>query len=169
MSERFSLDDFRKVVPANAETLNAPVPSPISGEDSECRLTRAGQEFRRRFCAALDGIEIEAASRLAKATKRAEAKTIISVAAVAKRAKASPLSAYSPLHRDALIPRVEAAIAKHEAALSKAFKRTGRKTPTVAALTSQLRQERARHEEQIRALASQKFSDMISAENARTS
>ena len=161
MSDIVDLNSFRKPmraeVPAAAQQPRSVPASPVEGLDDEGRkLTKPGVDFRKRFVAALETMRDEAATQRAAAKTASDVTIRINVSAVLKRAKSSPLAAYSPLHRKTLIPLVEEAAEEHRHAMSKLFKRQAAK-PSVAALKAQLKKEREAHASAISTLASQKL------------
>lgn len=162
MTKTISLDQFR--IKSSDKDVEAPTPRSLElpAMDDWADLTKAGQDFRRRFIAALEDLKIEAATQLASAKKRSDVKARITVAAIATRAKSSRLGAYSPLHRDVLIPLVEAASFEHQRDLLARFKVATQRKSTVSSLTAQLKAEREEHAKAMSTLASQKLSMFLS-------
>ena len=126
------------------------------------RLTKAGLGFRKRFIEALDALSTELRQQIASATKAEEVPDRITVSAVLKRAKASPLAAYSPLHRDELLPMVEKAATEIEELIAATFKPRRRTRATINSLRAELRQLRFDHSEALAKLASQRLSEFVS-------
>ena len=180
MSEMFSLEQYRRRNPASkpeaAESKSGDAPRGHEAPPRENaaaakqtsapqpKLTKAGIDFRARFETALSELGAEARAELKTATAASDLKTRITVSAVLKRAKASPLAAYSPLHKDALLPMVEAASAELASLVSAAFKPKTRRRPSATALQAQLKKERAEHAKALSKLASQRLAEFVAQE-----
>lgn len=128
----------------------------------EPRLTKPAREFRARFFAALQELKDESFMALAQAKTRADMKAKINVSLVLKRAKASPLTAYSPLHRDTLLPFVEAAGDELLKAIQERFSNpSNKRKSSISCLSNELVESRRSFEKQLATLASQKLSSYI--------
>ena len=175
MSRVFSIDGYRRTaseaaapsvaelgepVAARREKLDEPRVTPKQ-ELPQPKLTKAGLDFRQRFHDALAQLKAEATTEIKAAAKPADARTKITVSSVLKRAKASPLAAYSPLHRDALLPLVEAASDEISALMAASFKRKTRSRPSAKELAAELKKARHDHAKAIAKLASQRLSEFL--------
>lgn len=164
MSKILSMENFRRKEEKGEEPILAGEVAkkksrgrpPI--EDEEWRKgagSDAGLRFRTRFVEALRTIEREAAKQVSEAKSRADVKIRINVSQVLKLAKASPLSVYSPQHREALLPLVEDAKKRHQAKLKKLGTKLGER---IGALSKWQDLERGRSQGELSRLASEKLS-----------
>lgn len=100
MSALPSLEQFKRPRCEPSEKDKHPsgscVASPSKG------VSFAGEDFRRRVLDALSRMKLEATDQLNFAKSPKDVTTKINVSSVLKRAKASPLSIYSPLHKSLL-------------------------------------------------------------------
>ena len=127
------------------------------------RLTKPAKDFRKRFLAALEEIKKEASRELRNAGTKADMKAKINVSMVLKRAKSSPLTAYSPLHRDILLPLVEQAAHDLEIAINEKFPKSAHaRRDTLALAKEELSEAKASFEAQLSKLASQKLTAYFS-------
>lgn len=150
-----SLDQFKKAPLASAPKVDLPI-------DDDEGLTEAGKSFRKRFSEALAGLEGQFEAQLAKAEKASDVKVRVNVSAALKIAQASPLTAYSDLHREVVAKKVEEAKKRCEEAVKAKFK-VIKARPTIESLQKQLAQERAEHATAISKLASQKMTEYLAA------
>lgn len=154
-----SLDQFKKKTDTNLALVEAPI-------DSDEGLTAAGKAFRARFNEALAALEAEFESQLAKAEMASDVKVRINVSTALKIAQASPLTAYSDLHREAVGKKVDEAKKRCEEAIKAKFK-VVKARPTIESLQKQLAKERAEHATAVSKLASQKMTEYLAASGRR--
>ena len=95
-----------------------------------------------------------------------DVKAKINISSVLKIANASPLTAYSDLHRDVVGKNVEEAKKRCELAIKAKFK-VAKARPTVESLQRQLSEERAAHAEALSKLASQKMTEYLDAKYSK--
>lgn len=131
-----------------------------TGSDDFEELTKAGKAFRERFFETLAKMESEFNAQLAKAEKASDVKVKINISAILKRAQASPLTAYSDLHRELVSTKVEEANRRCEQAVKAKFK-VIKSRPTLDSLQKTLAQERAAHAAELSRLASQKMTEYL--------
>jgi len=122
-------------------------------------LPSAARDFRRRFLTALNELKLEAVAQIEATTTAKDVTIKINVSAVLKRAKSSPLTAYSPLHRDVLLPLVSQAIAEIQTILSAKIQSSSK--PSIASLQKSLKQAREQYEIALSRLASQQLTKFI--------
>lgn len=160
--------NLSKAAPAASSPERQPPATPQKTDDGSKdkpqKLTKPAQDFRRRFEDALNELKAEALEELAKAKTKEEFKKKINVSLVLKRAKSSPLTAYSPLHRDFLLPKVEAASLVLKQANEAKFTTVRRNPEGVQSLKTQLKKQKIDFEQQLATLASQKLSLFIKRE-----
>lgn len=183
MKDVISLDQFRKPKSVESAKTDSPEQRPVcanpakpevtpstqapAASKGDAKLTKAAQDFRIRFLAAFEALKAQARSELDQASQKSEVKTRINVSSVLKLAKSSPLTAYSPLHREILIPMVEQAAVEHEAAMAAKFS-TGspKRKQTISNLEKELKEAKATFESQLSRLASQKLTEHLSQRDA---
>lgn len=152
--------ELGELVAASQERTDKPQVTPMQ-ELPQPKLTKAGLDFRQRFHVALAQLKAEATAEIKAADKPADVRAKITVRSVLKRAKASPLAAYSPLHRDDLLPLVEAASDEISALMAASFKRKTRSRPSAKELAAELKKARQDHAKAIAKLASQRLSEFV--------
>jgi len=146
-------------LPEGTNTAGASETTSIGSLVDDPTLPRAARDFRQRFATALQALVTEAMAELENVISPKNVKIKINVSAVLKRSHSSPLTAYSPLHRDVLLPLVESESLKVKKA--QANQCNGKKKPTVASLQTELREAKEIYEKALSRLASQKMTDFI--------
>lgn len=123
------------------------------------KLTKAGVSFRNRFSEALKELEKAYEDEVEKSTTSSQVKTKINISNVVKKAKASPLAAYSDVHKDWVETEIATSLTRCKEILDKKFPNSNK--ITVESLQKKLREERQIHKAELSKLASQKMTDYL--------
>lgn len=143
MNKVISIDDFK-----NKKTEN---------QDNE--LTKSGISFRERFLSALKDIEIIYKKEVQNAEFSNNIKTKINISNVVKTAKASPLAAYSELHKEFVEKEIQLAQERCEKIFISKFPINNK--VTIESLHKKLIEEKNKYKEELSKLASQKMTEYL--------
>lgn len=137
-----SLNDFKEKKQSDAEN-----------------LTKAGISFRNRFSEALKDLEKGYKDEVENATTSSQVKTKINISNVVKKAKASPLAAYSDIHKYWVETEITSSLTRCKELFDKKFPNSNK--VTVESLQKKLSEERQIHKAELSKLASQKMTDYL--------
>lgn len=142
MTNIISLNDFKDKKQPDAE-----------------KLTKAGISFRNRFSEALKELENAYKNEVENATSSSQVKTKINISNVVKKAKASPLAAYSDVHKDWVETEINNSLTRCKEVFDKKFPNSNK--VTVESLQKKLSEERKIHKAELSKLASQKMTEYL--------
>lgn len=128
-------------------------------ENQNEELTKSGISFRERFSAALKDIEISYKEEVENASSPNIVKTKINISSVVKKAKASPLAAYSDLHKEFVEKEIKLAQERCEKLFINKFPNNNK--VTIESLQKKLIEEKHKHKEELSKLASQKMTEYL--------
>jgi hypothetical protein len=143
MNKVISIDDFKS--------------KKIENQNEE--LTKAGTSFRERFSVALKDMEKKYQEEVKNANLPNLIKTKINISNVVKKAKASPLAAYSDLHKEFVENEIKLAQERCEKIFINKFPNNNK--VTIESLQKKLVEEKYKHKEEISKLASQKMTEYL--------
>ena len=127
------------------------------------KLTKAGISFRNRFSEALKELEACYEKEVENANAHTQIKTKINISTVIKKAKSSPLAAYSDVHKDWVENEINTALNRCREIFEKKFPNSNK--VTIKSLQKKLTEERQRHKEELSKLASQKMTEYLQLKN----
>lgn len=128
-------------------------------EEVSEKLTKAGISFRSRFSEALKELEDCYKSEVKNATVSSQVKTKINISNVVKKAKASPLAAYSDVHKDWVETEINNALNRCKEVFDTKFPNSNK--VTIESLQKKLIEERQIHKAELSKLASQKMTEYL--------
>lgn len=128
-------------------------------EPSFEKLTKAGISFRERFSEALKELEECYINEVNNATMSSQVKTKINISIVVKSAKASPLAAYSDVHKNWVETEINNALIRCKEVFDKKFPNSNK--ITIESLQKKLSEERQTYKAELSKLASQKMTDYL--------
>ena len=143
MNKVISIDDFKN--------------KKIENQNEE--LTKAGISFRERFSVALKSMETSYQEEVKNADSSTQIKTKINISNVVKKAKASPLAAYSDLHKEFVEKEIKLAQERCEKLFVDKFPNNNK--VTIESLQKKLIEEKYKHKEELSKLASQKMTEYL--------
>lgn len=143
MNKVISIDDFKT--------------KKIENQNEE--LTKAGISFRERFSVALKSMETSYQEEVKNADSSTQIKTKINISNVVKKAKASPLAAYSDLHKEFVEKEIKLAQERCEKLFVDKFPNNNK--VTIESLQKKLIEEKYKHKEELSKLASQKMTEYL--------
>ncbi len=123
------------------------------------KLTKAGISFRNRFSEALEDLESCYKKEVTEATSETKVKTKINISSVVKKAKASPLAAYSDVHKDWVETEINNSLKRCEKIFTDKFPNNNK--ITIENLQKKLIEEKHKYKEELSKLASQKMTEYL--------
>ena len=115
--------------------------------------------LRERFSVALKSMETSYQEEVKNADSSTQIKTKINISNVVKKAKASPLAAYSDLHKEFVEKEIKLAQERCEKLFVDKFPNNNK--VTIESLQKKLIEEKYKHKEELSKLASQKMTEYL--------